>query len=235
MRIFADPPDNARLCVVATNIAETSLTIPGIRYVVDSGRVKEKRYDFASATTSFEVTWTSRASADQRCGRAGRTGPGHCYRLYSSAIFANHFEEYTLAEIQRIPIESVVLQMKNMNIDNVINFPFPSAPSKEQLTIAEKTLVHLGALEKETGNITDIGRQMALLPLAPRLSRMIIGALKHAHLLYVIAMAAALTIGDPFDRLEMEDEEDADDDDTEGKNQVSFDRIKHASCFYFCC
>ena len=86
LRVFEPPPDGSRLIVLATNVAETSLTIPGIRYVFDCGRAKEKKYDPTTGVQSFEVGWISKASANQRAGRAGRTGPGHCYRLYSSAV-----------------------------------------------------------------------------------------------------------------------------------------------------
>lgn len=213
MKIFQDPPPKSRLCVIATNVAETSLTIPNIKYVIDTGRVKERKYDFETSTTSFEVTWTSQASAEQRAGRAGRTGPGHCYRLYSSALFANEFEKYSTAEIQRMPIESTVLQMKSMNIDNVTHFPFPSAPSQDQLLAAETLLVRLSALDGESKRITEIGQMMALLPMAPRQSRMVVAALSSDHLIYVILMAAIFTVGDPFETqyqpLDNDDQDDA--------------------------
>ena len=99
LRVFDPPPDGSRLIVLATNVAETSLTIPGIRYVFDCGRAKEKKYDPVTGVQSFEVGWISKASANQRSGRAGRTGPGHCYRLYSSAVFERDFEEYAAPEI----------------------------------------------------------------------------------------------------------------------------------------
>ena len=92
-RVFQDPPPGSRLVVVATNVAETSLTIPGIRYVVDAGRSKQKLLDSRSGVTRFEVRWVSKASGEQRAGRAGRTGPGHCYRLYSSAMYNDTFPQ----------------------------------------------------------------------------------------------------------------------------------------------
>jgi len=99
MKVFETPPEGHRLIVVATNVAETSLTIPGVRYVVDSGRTKERVFDIKSGISSFEVKWVSKASADQRAGRAGRTGPGHCYRLYSSAVFDNEFAKFSDPEV----------------------------------------------------------------------------------------------------------------------------------------
>ncbi len=105
MRVFEQPPEGSRLIVLATNIAETSLTIPGIRYVFDCGRAKERKYTDETGIQSFEVSWISKASANQRAGRAGRTGPGHCYRLYSSAVYERDFEEAARPEIQRTPLE----------------------------------------------------------------------------------------------------------------------------------
>ena len=107
LRIFQPPPDGSRLCVVATNVAETSLTIPGIRYVVDCGRVKERIYDKGTGVESYQIGWISKASAAQRAGRAGRTGPGHCYRLYSSAVFERDFSQFSEPEILKYPIEGI--------------------------------------------------------------------------------------------------------------------------------
>ena len=95
MKVFESPPPGSRICIVATNVAETSLTIPGIRYVVDCGRSKERKYNEENGVQSFEIDWVSKASADQRSGRAGRTGPGHCYRLYSSAVFESFFAQFS--------------------------------------------------------------------------------------------------------------------------------------------
>ncbi|CAJ0930661.1 unnamed protein product [Ranitomeya imitator] len=121
-KVFRPPPSGTRLCVVATNVAETSLTIPGIKYVVDCGKVKKRYYDKVTGVSSFRVDWTSQASADQRAGRAGRTEPGHCYRLYSSAIFSD-FEQFSQPEITRRPVEDLVLQMKDLNIEK-LSAPF---------------------------------------------------------------------------------------------------------------
>ena len=170
--MFEEPPPGARLCVVATNVAETSLTIPNIVCVVDTGKAKERKYDLKTGTQSFEVDWISKASADQRAGRAGRTSPGHCYRIYSSAVFNDVFPQFSVPEILRLPIEGIVLQMKSMNIDNVINFPFPTPPDRQSLTASEKLLVRLGAVEKDKKVISDLGRMMAAFPVAPRFSKM---------------------------------------------------------------
>ncbi|CAG8615222.1 8375_t:CDS:10 [Paraglomus brasilianum] len=199
LRVFQPPPQGTRLCVVATNVAETSLTIPGIKYVVDCGKVKERQYDVNTGVQSYTINWTSKASADQRAGRAGRTGPGHCYRLYSSAVFNDQFPQFTLPEILRMPIEGVVLQMKSMNIDIVANFPFPTPPDRVQLRRAEKLLQYLSALD-DNGRITDLGKLMAQFPVQPRFSKMLIIGQQHGCLPYIITIVAALSVGDPFIR-----------------------------------
>ena len=117
---------NHRLIVVATNIAETSITIPGITYVVDAGRQKCRNYNSGTGVASYDIMWISKASADQRAGRAGRTGPGHCYRLYSSSLYSRHMDDFALPEVLTRPLEDIVLAMKAMEISNVSNFPFPT-------------------------------------------------------------------------------------------------------------
>ena len=203
-KVFEPAPEGHRLCVVATNIAETSLTIPGIKYVVDCGKVNTKFYDRLTGVSTFRVTWISKAAADQRKGRAGRQGPGHCYRLYSSAVFANNFSEYTPPEICKRPADDLVLQMKAMNIDKVVNFPFPTPPDPAQLRIAEERLLFLGALKEvkemkegkdlKTYHITDLGRSMSRFPVAPCFSKMIALSGQHGLMPYTIAMVAALSV-----------------------------------------
>ncbi|XP_029019625.1 probable ATP-dependent RNA helicase DHX37 [Betta splendens] len=211
-KVFRPPPPGTRLCVVATNVAETSLTIPGIKYVVDCGRVKKRFYDRVTGVSSFKVTWTSQASANQRAGRAGRTEPGHCYRLYSSAVFGD-FSLFSEAEITRRPVEDLVLQMKDLNIDKVVNFPFPTSPSAEALVAAEQLLVSLGALKEppRTGRvkemqqarlscpITPLGRAMASFPVAPRYAKMLALGKQQDCLPYVIAVVAAMTVREIFE------------------------------------
>ncbi|KAJ5566845.1 hypothetical protein N7535_006151 [Penicillium sp. DV-2018c] len=197
MKVFEPPPENSRLIILATNVAETSLTIPGIKYVFDCGRSKEKQFDLFTGVQSFQVGWISKASANQRAGRAGRTGPGHCYRLYSSAVYESEFAEYTEPEILRTPIEGVVLQMKSMGLHNVINFPFPTPPSRQGLAKAEKLLKNLGALTAD-GQVTPIGRRLSTYPLSPRFSKMLHIGHQHGCMPYVIALVAALAVGDLF-------------------------------------
>ncbi|KAI9832523.1 MAG: hypothetical protein M1819_004312 [Sarea resinae] len=196
LRVFEPPPDGSRLIVLATNVAETSLTIPGIRYVFDCGRSKEKKYDRTTGVQSFEVGWISKASASQRSGRAGRTGPGHCYRLYSSAVFERDFDEYAEPEILRTPIEGVVLQLKSMDLQHVINFPFPTPPDRTSLVKAERLLTYLGALSSDGGKITSTGRTLSTYPLSPRFSKMLALAHHHNCTAYAIALVAALAVPD---------------------------------------
>lgn len=197
LRIFEPPPEGSRLIVLATNVAETSLTIPGIKYVFDCGRSKEKQYDLTTGVQSYQIGWISKASANQRAGRAGRTGPGHCYRLYSSAVYEGEFAEYTDPEILRTPIEGVVLQMKSMGLHNVINFPFPTPPSRHGLAKAEKLLKNLGALSP-SGQVTEIGHRLSVYPLSPRFGKMLQIGHQHGCMPYVIALVSALAVGNIF-------------------------------------
>ncbi|KAI8805503.1 P-loop containing nucleoside triphosphate hydrolase protein [Cladochytrium replicatum] len=203
LRVFEEPPPGTRLVVVATNIAETSLTIPGIRYVVDCGKVKERKYDAYSGAQTYSIGWTSRASADQRAGRAGRVQPGHCYRLYSSAVFNDYFSQFSEPEILRIPIEGVVLHMKAMGINHVVGFPFPTPPGRESLMSAENLLVNLGAVESVAPHrVTLLGRLLARFPVSPRHGKMLVVAAQQGNdiLPYIVAVVAGLAIGDPFIR-----------------------------------
>ncbi|KAK6097317.1 putative ATP-dependent RNA helicase DHR1 [Batrachochytrium dendrobatidis] len=237
LQIFDPPPEGARLIVVATNVAETSITIPGVKYVVDCGKVKERQYDAYTGVQTFQVSWTSKASADQRAGRAGRMGAGHCYRLFSSAVYNNYFEKFATPEIMRVPIEDVVMQMKAMGINQISNFPFPSPPNCDNLNSAERLLKYLGALDlsaavssSQTGvssqflEITSIGRLMSKFPVSPRFAKMLVVAAKQSQpvLPYIVAVISGLSVGDPIVRdvdlikntnQSEQDEEDADDHD----------------------
>ncbi|XP_067683944.1 probable ATP-dependent RNA helicase DHX37 [Haliotis asinina] len=211
VKVFDPPPEGCRLCVVATNVAETSLTIPNIKYVVDTGKTKTKFYDKVTGVSTFRVTWTSKASANQRAGRAGRVGAGHCYRLYSSAVFNDEFEKFAPPEISRRPVDDLILQMKDMNIDRVANFPFPTPPDVEQIKAGEKLLISLGALTppqkprsyrckgRDTpSKITPVGRAMACFPVSPRYGKMLSLGHQHNLLPYVIAIVSALSVDEVF-------------------------------------
>lgn len=197
MLVFQPPPDGSRLVILATNVAETSLTIPGIRYVFDCGRSKERKYDHLTGVQSFEVGWISKASASQRSGRAGRTGPGHCYRLYSSAVYERDFQEFAEPELLRMPIEGVVLQLKAMNLQNVVNFPFPTPPGRQSLRQAERLLNYLSAINS-SGQVTQIGRTMSIFPLSPRFSRILLVGHQFDCIQYTIALVAGLSAAEIF-------------------------------------
>ncbi|CAN8076314.1 unnamed protein product [Agarophyton chilense] len=211
-RVFKSFGDDVRKVVVATNVAETSVTVPGISYVVDSGRVKEKVYRTGSSglLSAYEVGWVSQASAEQRAGRAGRTGAGHCYRLYSSAVFDQQFEEYRAPEVLRVPADSIVLRLRAMGIRHVEKFPFPTRPNTEDLLAAEEVLLQLGALQKGSGKkesddcllgVTKIGRDLARVPLPPRFGRMLVAAWEDGEAFpYACRLAAILTIGSVLER-----------------------------------
>ena len=213
-RVFKRVPEGHRLIVVATNIAETSLTIPGIRYVVDAGRSKQRLLDTASGLARFEVRWVSKASADQRAGRSGRVGPGHCYRIYSSAVFNDLFPQFTPPEIYNVALEGVVLLLKSIGVDNVVNFPFPSPPEGSSIRAAQQCLVALSAIDKTDGSLTEMGRSMAQLPVSPRHSRMLLEVLNSSDVcklaegnsstsvdvlvLFAVRLAAAMSLESPF-------------------------------------
>ena len=145
-KVFDKVKDGYRLIVLATNVAETSITIPGVRYVVDCGRVKEKVLNTVTGVSRFEVRWVSKASAEQRKGRAGRVGPGHVYRLYSSAFFDQHMTLHASPEILKTPLEDLILQMKSIGINNIESFPFPTSPEVQNMNAAIHLLVNIGAL-----------------------------------------------------------------------------------------
>lgn len=187
-------------------MAETSITIPGIKYVVDGGRVKQREYDPQTGAQQYRVVWCSKASAAQRAGRAGRTGPGHCYRLYSAAVFDQQFPDHSQPEIQRVPIEALVLQLKAMGIDQPRNFPLPSRPELAAVDQAERLLSQLQAILPSDSRVTRLGTLMAAVPLAPRWSRLLVlacqdrldGVIDASCLVQALALVAVIAVGDPF-------------------------------------
>ncbi|XP_018336922.1 ATP-dependent RNA helicase DHX8 [Agrilus planipennis] len=172
-RIFEPAPPGSRKVVIATNIAETSLTIDGIFYVVDPGFVKQKVYNSKTGMDSLVVTPISQAQAKQRAGRAGRTGPGKCYRLYTERAYRDEMLPTPVPEIQRTNLATTVLQLKTMGINDLLHFDFMDAPPVESLIMALEQLHSLSALDDE-GLLTRLGRRMAEFPLEPNLSKMLI-------------------------------------------------------------
>lgn len=190
-KIFEPTPPGARKVVLATNIAETSLTIDGIVYVIDPGFVKENVYNAHTGMESLVVTPCSRASANQRSGRAGRVGPGKCFRLYTKFAFYNELDENTTPEIQRTNLNSVVLLLKSLGINNLIEFDFMDPPPAETLIRALEQLYALGALN-DRGELTKMGRQMAEFPTDPMLAKSILAADKYGCVEEVLSIIAML-------------------------------------------
>lgn len=174
-RIFEPAPPGKRKVVVATNIAEASLTIDGIYYVVDPGFAKQNVYNPKLGLDSLVITPISQASAKQRAGRAGRTGPGKCYRLYTESAYRNEMLPTTVPEIQRINLGLTTLNMKAMGINDLLSFDFMDPPPPQALISAMEQLYSLGALDEE-GLLTKLGRKMAEFPLEPPLSKMLLAS-----------------------------------------------------------
>ncbi|XP_047311712.1 pre-mRNA-splicing factor ATP-dependent RNA helicase DEAH1-like isoform X2 [Impatiens glandulifera] len=193
-KIFEPTPDGARKVVLATNIAETSLTIDGIKYVIDPGFVKMKSYNPRTGMESLLVTPISKASANQRAGRSGRTGPGKCFRLYTAYNYYHDLEDNTVPEIQRTNLANVVLSLKSLGIHDLLNFDFMDPPPSEALLKALELLFALGALNK-LGELTKVGRRMAEFPLDPMLSKMIVASEKHKCSDEIISIGAMLSVG----------------------------------------
>eukprot|EP00054_Salpingoeca_dolichothecata_P026405 m.188634 g.188634 ORF g.188634 m.188634 type:complete len:1056 (-) comp25647_c0_seq3:133-3300(-) len=193
-KIFDPTPPGARKVVIATNIAETSLTIDGIIYVIDPGFSKQKSYDPRSGMESLIVTPCSKASANQRTGRAGRVSPGKCFRLYTAWAYHNELEANTIPEIQRTNLGNVVLMLKSLGIHDLIHFDFMDPPPAETLIRALEELYALGALN-DRGELTKLGRRMAEFPLEPMMSKMLIASEKYGVVEQVLSVAAMLSVG----------------------------------------
>jgi len=186
-----------RKVVVSTNIAETSLTIDGIVYVIDPGFSKQKVYNPRIRVESLLVSPISRASARQRSGRAGRTRPGKCFRLYTEQSFHEDLQETTYPEILRSKMSNVVLTLKKLGIDDLVHFDFMDPPAPETLMRALEVLNYLGALDDE-GDLTDLGRQMAELPLDPQLSKMLICSPDYGCSEEIVSIVGAMSVPQIF-------------------------------------
>ncbi|CAM6098163.1 unnamed protein product [Calypogeia fissa] len=193
-KIFEETPEGARKVVLATNIAETSLTIDGIKYVIDPGFVKQKSYNPRTGMESLIVTPVSKAAAKQRTGRAGRTSPGKCFRLFTAHAYQTEMDDNTVPEIQRTNLGNVVLMLKSLGINDLIHFDFMDAPPAETLLRALEQLYALGALN-DRGELTKLGRKMAEFPLDPMLSKMIVASDTYKCADEVITICAMLSVG----------------------------------------
>ncbi|KAJ1536473.1 DEAH-box RNA helicase prp16, partial [Nowakowskiella sp. JEL0078] len=195
-KIFQRAEGGGRKCIVATNIAETSLTVDGIMYVVDSGFCKLKVYNPKIGMDSLQITPISQANANQRSGRAGRTGPGVCYRLYTEAAFMNDLFASTIPEIQRTNLANVVLLLKSLNVKNLLHFEFMDPPPQDNMLNSMYQLWVLGALDN-TGELTETGRKMVQFPLDPSLSKMLIVSVEmkcSAEVLTIVSLLSVPTV-----------------------------------------
>mmetsp|Transcript_5125 Transcript_5125/g.10403 ORF Transcript_5125/g.10403 Transcript_5125/m.10403 type:complete len:1163 (-) Transcript_5125:1198-4686(-) len=195
-RIFEPAPAGARKVVIATNIAEASLTIDGIYYVVDPGFAKQKVYNPKMGMDSLVVAPISQASARQRSGRAGRTGPGKCFRLYTEHAFKNEMLPTSVPELQRSNLANTVLTLKALGIDDLLHFDFMDPPPMQHLIAAMESLYALGALDEE-GLLTRLGRKMAEFPLEPMQSKMLLASVDLGcsdEILTIVAMLSVQSI-----------------------------------------
>ncbi|GAB3628471.1 ATP-dependent RNA helicase HrpA [Pandoraea terrae] len=195
-RVFK--PSNARRIVLATNVAETSLTVPGIRYVVDAGTARVKRYSYRNKVEQLQIEPISQAAANQRAGRCGRVADGICVRLYDEADFQARVR-FTDPEILRSSLASVILRMQALRLAKVEEFPFIEPPPPRAIADGYQLLGELGAVD-EVNRLTPLGRELARLPLDPRVGRMILAARDQQALREVLIIASALAVQDPRDR-----------------------------------
>jgi ATP-dependent helicase HrpA len=195
-RVFK--PGRARRVVLATNVAETSLTVPRIRYVVDTGNARVKRYSYRNKVEMLRVEPISQAAAQQRAGRCGRIAEGVCVRLYSEEAFAKR-PAFTDPELLRSSLASVILRAKSLGIGEVEDFPFLDPPSPRAIADGYALLTELGAVD-ESRSLTPVGRELAYLPLDPRVARMLVAARAEGCLAQVRIIAAALSVQDPRER-----------------------------------
>ena len=198
-------PSSLNRIVLATNVAETSLTVPGIKYVIDPGTARISRYSYRTKVQRLPIEPISQASANQRKGRCGRVSEGICIRLYSEEDFNNR-PEFTDPEILRTNLASVILQMTALGLDDIEAFPFVDAPDKRHIQDGVKLLEELGAFETvqtksgEKRRLTTIGRQLAQLPVDPRLAKMLLSAVDFGSVYEVMIIVSALSIQDPRER-----------------------------------
>ncbi len=195
-RVFK--PSNARRIVLATNVAETSLTVPGIRYVVDAGLARVKRYSYRNKVEQLQIEPIAQSAANQRAGRCGRVAAGVCIRLYEEQDYLLR-PKFTEPEILRSSLAAVILRMKSLRLTEVETFPFIEAPQGRAIADGYQLLQELGAVD-EDNQLTPVGKQLAKLPLDPRVGRMILAALENVCLNEVLIIAAALSVQDPRDR-----------------------------------
>ncbi|KAG2088236.1 P-loop containing nucleoside triphosphate hydrolase protein [Suillus cothurnatus] len=198
-RVFEPTPPGARKVVIATNVAETSLTIPGIYYVIDPGFSKQNAYDPRLGMDSLVVMPISQAQARQRSGRAGRTGPGKCYRLYTEAAYRNEMLPTSIPDIQRTNLAHTILMLKAMGINDLLSFDFMDPPPAQTMITALESLYALSALDDE-GLLTRLGRKMADFPMEPPLAKMLIASVELGCSEEILSIVAMLSVQSVFYR-----------------------------------
>ncbi|XP_014259416.1 probable ATP-dependent RNA helicase DHX34 [Cimex lectularius] len=203
-KVFNYVPQGYRKCVVSTNIAETSVTIDGIRFVIDSGKMKEMSYDATCKMSRLKEFWVSKASAEQRKGRAGRTGPGVCFRLYTREDY-EAMQEYTTPEIKRVQLDSLILQMISMGLPNARKFPFIEPPSEESIENSIQTLKEYGAL-RNNEKLTHMGELLAKLPVDIPVGKMLICGTMFEQADPALSLAATISVQTPFTNRAYRDE-----------------------------
>ncbi|KAM3616171.1 uncharacterized protein V6R79_013600 [Siganus canaliculatus] len=195
-KVFDIAPPGVRKCIISTNIAETSVTIDGVRFVVDSGKVKEMSFDPKAKMQRLQEFWISRASSEQRKGRAGRTGPGVCYRLYAESDY-DAFAPYPVPEIHRVALDSLVLQMKSMDLGDPLAFVFIDPPPAASIQTAVTYLKEQGALDGRN-ELTSIGSLLAQLPVDVVIGKMLVLGSLFKLVEPILTVAAALSVQSPF-------------------------------------
>lgn len=171
-KVFDIAPVGVRKCIISTNIAETSVTIDGIRFIIDSGKVKEMGHDATIGISRLSEYWISQSSAKQRAGRAGRTGKGQCFRLYSQKEY-EAFNEFPVPEILRMPLQGIMLDIKALNLGDPKEFDFIERPSETSILNALRGLIELGCLD-QSEEITDLGLVLSSLPIDAVLGKMLV-------------------------------------------------------------
>ncbi|KAI8083313.1 P-loop containing nucleoside triphosphate hydrolase protein [Gilbertella persicaria] len=197
-KVFDSPPEGVRKCIISSNIAETSITIDGIRFIIDSGKVKEMNHDPGSKVSRLSEFWISKASAKQRTGRAGRTGPGECFRFYSENEF-NHFHDFAIPEIRREALDPLLLQIKYMGLGNPRKFDYIEAPSIDYINSSMEFLYNLGAVDQDE-NLLGLGSVLAKLPVDATVGKMLLLGVVFNIIDPILTIAAGMSLQSPFAR-----------------------------------
>lgn len=195
-RVFHATPRNTRKIILATNIAETSITVPGVRYVIDSGLQKIKAFNAKMGFESLEVSPISQSNADQRTGRAGREAPGKCWRMYQESTYKS-LDKSAEAEIKRVDLSQAILALKARGVEDVLGFHYIEPPSREAIVRALEHLYALGALD-DTGSITETGSQMSTIPLPPALARVLLAAKKEDCVSEIVDIVSCFSVDGIF-------------------------------------